>query len=428
MTNRVFFAVLVLCAVSPLGADSRIQFPANSEGSKGEIDVRGSTVVEITELNRVRYEYRLKRAVTAIDAPALLKLLPFVTKVGAAKERAEDAVKKSQPEAVAVPGLTQEVLDKASAAERLEAGTAAVVVALRAFLAASNGYPPASLKAEASNGLTKAEAILQQTWPQTDELRAKIQLQKPDNKETLLKILDELDKAGKAWRTTRDQIAHVAERLRAATSPHTSLEEEVNCKDGPRKTAISLLIFDLFPPEEMDDEESGAAKPVEKPMVTLVCEHPLSVSTGFFFSTLDEKDYDFRSQYDGLDDEGNPTASDVVGFNNRSNFRIMPGVLINTRLMNFDNTVAMHLSFGGAADIGGEAGTDIEFIIGPSFSVKKNYLFTVGAHIGRVTDLQGGYMLGTPKIDGLDAVPTQKAYRVGLGFGFSYRFTPKAED
>ena len=29
--------------------------------------------------------------------------------------------------------------------------------------------------------------------------------------------------------------------------------------------------------------------------------------------------------------------------------------------MNLSNSVAAHLSFGGAADIGGEAGTDIEF-------------------------------------------------------------------
>ena len=112
----------------------------------------------------------------------------------------------------------------------------------------------------------------------------------------------------------------------------------------------------------------------ELPMVTFVCEHPLSFSTGIFVSTLDEKEFAFRPMVGGK--EGNPTATDVIGFNNRSSFLMMPGFMANMLVWQQGYSFDVRLS---------EQGTALEFIAGPSFGIKKSALFTVGACANRET-------------------------------------------
>ena len=161
-------------------------------------------------------------------------------------------------------------------------------------------------------------------------------------------------------------------------------------------------------------------------MGTFVCEHPISFSTGVFISLLDEMEFDYRPMFnEGVDEKSNPTATDVIGFNNESKFRVMPGVMVNTLIKQWSNGIEIHLSFAALADLGGEQGTNLEFIVGGSFGFKKSVLLTLGAHVGRVPELQGGFNIGDPKIDGLDSVPIQKSYRVACGFGISYNFIPK---
>ena len=239
---------------------------------------------------------------------------------------------------------------------------------------------------------------------------------------TLTRILKRIETAKPSWDRAEDQITTVEWRLGIARENQPEISESIVCGFRPRKETLTLLVFDLFPPDEADEKGTEKAIAKELPMVTFVCEHPLSFSTGVFVSTLDEKEFDFRSML--VDEKGGPpTATDVIGFNNRSSFRMMPGVMVNMLVWQPSYGFDVRLSFGALADFGGEQGTALEFIFGPSFGIKKSALFTVGAHVGRVLDLQGGFEIGTPKIKGLDSVPTQKSYRVGLGFGISYSFT-----
>ena len=225
------------------------------------------------------------------------------------------------------------------------------------------------------------------------------------------------------WDLAEKQIAKIASQLSMAQHADPEISQSIDCGMRPRKEELTLLVFDLFPPRKSDEGEDEATIVKELPLVTFVCEHPLSFSAGVFFSTLDEKEFDFRAML--VDEASNQMATDVIGFNNRSDFQVMPGAMVNTLVWKPSDGFDMHLSFGAIADLGGEQGADLEFIIGPSFGIKGNTMLTVGAHFGRVSELQGGFEIGTPRIEGLDTVPTQKSYRIGLGFGISYIFKAK---
>ena len=360
-----------------------------SQGSYGEVRVRGKASIKVKDLNLVRYQYKIRRQVAAVAAPDVLKILSFLP----ISVSGQVSTKRAIPDNAAIQ------------AEKAQRATAELVRNLRAFLAASGGFSGKAL-------MDRSEELLEEItntkkdrkWPSSKDLEALIGTEKSE------------------WDQAEDRIAEIADHLRGANSAPSEISESITCGFRPRKEELTLLVFDLFPPDEADEKETEEARVKELPMVTFVCEHPLSFSTGVFVSTLDEKEFDFRPMVGG--EEGNPTATDVIGFNNRSSFRMMPGVMVNMLVWQPSYSFDVRLSFGALADFGGEQGTALEFIAGPSFGINKSVLFTVGAHVGRVLDLQGGFKIGTPKIEGHDSVPTQKSYRVGLGFGISYNFKP----
>ncbi len=67
------------------------------------------------------------------------------------------------------------------------------------------------------------------------------------------------------------------------------------------------------------------------------------------------------------------------------------------------------LSFGVLSDLGGEQEMDLEFTSQLKVRVKQGLFFNVGADIGRVPELRGGFEIGTTKIQELDSGPTQKS-------------------
>ena len=385
--QRVFVFVL-LGSLGPaqlcLHAGTELTFSARtSQGSHGEVHVLGEASINVKDLNLVRYKYKIRRKVEVIIAPDVLKLLTFLpTSAGRNATVFGDEIADAQ----------QATLD--------------LIHELRAFIAESDSFPSNELKKRCTELLKKIE-------------HSKAQRQWPVNVNSGLSLEAEKKKLEAANR----QIAEIAERLRAVKlSEALEITEAIDCGFRSRREELTLLIFDMFPPSEADNENTGKAIAEERPLVTFVCDPALSFSTGVFLSNLDEKEFDFRPTIGS--EKGDLTARDAIGFNNRSEFRVMPGVLVNVLVVQLSDSVGVHLSFGALADFGGEQGTALEFIAGPSLEIRKSVLFTVGPHVGRVSELQGGFEIGTPKIKGLDTVPIQKSYRVDVGFGISYRFAP----
>lgn len=160
-------------------------------------------------------------------------------------------------------------------------------------------------------------------------------------------------------------------------------------------------------------------------IITVECTTPLSVSAGFGFSSITERDFAFvKSTKPGTNDMGQPIEVPIsrFGFTNRSSFRTLPAVLLNTRLYDFNDTFAIHASMGAAVDIKtGDTGTDVEFIVGPSISFKRTLFITPGLHIGRVPTLAGGFNVDDEVPTGVEEPPIEKSWKKGFAVTFTFK-------
>jgi hypothetical protein len=170
--------------------------------------------------------------------------------------------------------------------------------------------------------------------------------------------------------------------------------------------------------------ESGTAA-TRQEVVTVVCSSPLSVSAGFGFSTVDEKEFIFVPSTKTVTNSTGQTSEVVInrfGFKNRSGFRTLPVLLLNTRVYEPSDLFAIHASAGAAVDVkSGQGGTDLEYIVGPSFSFKRTLFITPGLHIGRVPSLVGGFKLDQEVPAGISEPPIEKTWKTGLVVTFTFK-------
>ena len=186
--------------------------------------------------------------------------------------------------------------------------------------------------------------------------------------------------------------------------------------DQNKETEVKLIKQDRLAPAGTD--------PVEQELITVVCSSPFSVSGGFGFSTVDEREFVFVPSTKQVTVNGQTTQAVInrFGFRNKSSFRPIPLLLLNTRIKEFSDDIALHLSAGAGVDIKtGETGSDVEFIVGPSISFKRSMFFTAGVHIGRVPKLAGGFEIGQEVPEGIDEPPLEKAWKPGFIFAVTFK-------
>ncbi len=195
-------------------------------------------------------------------------------------------------------------------------------------------------------------------------------------------------------------------------------EFEVNCSvafSREKKTKIELV---------MRDRLSDATAGTPQGIITVVCSAPISLSGGFGFSTIDEKDFVFvQSTKTTTDAMGKPVQSVInrFGFRNDSSFRTLPVLLVNTRVWEPSDVFALHASAGAGVDVKtGQAGTDIEYVVGPSLSFRRSIFITPGVHIGRVPMLVGGFKLDDEVPTGVSQPPITKKWSKGFAITFTY--------
>ncbi|MEK6407786.1 MAG: hypothetical protein AABN34_12550 [Acidobacteriota bacterium] len=148
------------------------------------------------------------------------------------------------------------------------------------------------------------------------------------------------------------------------------------------------------------------------------------------FSSLRKVEFQ-RVQGFQLDRQGNqvlvngqPNLTTVIGLKEGSATRISPMVMLNGRLFAPRSTkwlTGVHASLGitGKND---NKGTDMEFLLGPSFSLLENNLFfTAGGYAGKQQRLEGDFFRGMAAPASLGELPIRKDYRWGFSFAISYR-------
>jgi hypothetical protein len=153
-----------------------------------------------------------------------------------------------------------------------------------------------------------------------------------------------------------------------------------------------------------------------------------SISGGVAFSPLRKLEYD-RIQGFERDQQGNlvlvngkPNLTTVVGLKEGSRSRITPLVLLNGRIHDKVGPIdGIHLTLGITAK-NDNKGTDVEYLLGPSFSFLEDNLFlTVGGYAGRQQKLGGGLYEGFAVPSTVSELPIEKNYHWDFGFALSYR-------
>lgn len=155
-----------------------------------------------------------------------------------------------------------------------------------------------------------------------------------------------------------------------------------------------------------------------------------TLSGGIVFSTLAKQEIDkiqgFELDRNGLR-IGNELTT-VIGLKEKSATRISPLVMLSGRLWTPGDKAAkrllgmdgVHLSLGVTAKNDG-TNTNIEYLVGPSFSFLERQLFlTVGGYAGRVQRLADNLYLGQP-VQAATEITIQKNYCWHFGAAITYK-------
>jgi hypothetical protein len=187
---------------------------------------------------------------------------------------------------------------------------------------------------------------------------------------------------------------------------------------GKSKTiAVSLTTRDLLNPSAASETAS---------LVTVVCNPPITISTGLGISFLSSKTPAFvpgvKLGPDGkpvLDANGNPVIIDTLGYSFESNIRPVYVLQTNAAIYEWNNGIGLHGSIG--ADVGtSNDTTTVGFLAGPSLSFFRRAFFVTPAYqLAQRTDFAPGFKVGDIK-GNLTAVPTKTYWKSGFVLNFTF--------
>jgi hypothetical protein len=153
-----------------------------------------------------------------------------------------------------------------------------------------------------------------------------------------------------------------------------------------------------------------------------------SLSGGIVISTLSRQEFQrvqgFARNKDGSPVlvDGQETLTSIVGLKDDSDTRILPLVMLNGRLFGGSGPLdGVHASLGVTAK-NDNKGTDVEFLLGPSFSfLDRQLFFTLGGYAGKRQELAGDLFLGASVPKDLAEIPVRKNYKWNFGFAVTYK-------
>ena len=107
------------------------------------------------------------------------------------------------------------------------------------------------------------------------------------------------------------------------------------------------------------------------------------------------------------------------GYETNSCFQTIAILMLNGHLI---RRVGFTIALSTGIVINGN-NTEIEYVFGPSFGFLHNNLFlTIGAHIGQVEELAGGFQIGDEVPSNLsDPIPIKRDQEIGLIFAITYK-------
>jgi len=153
-------------------------------------------------------------------------------------------------------------------------------------------------------------------------------------------------------------------------------------------------------------------------IVTVICSSPLSISAGFGFSTVPERQVSLVQSLNS----SNQVIS-IFGYTAKSDFQPLPLLFLNTRVYEWNDDWALHVSNGAVVDIktGAAGGTAVEYASGLSISFRRTLFITTAFLAGRTQSLAGGFTIGQPVPSGVSTPPVENRWTPGFVLAFSYK-------
>ncbi len=194
-----------------------------------------------------------------------------------------------------------------------------------------------------------------------------------------------------------------------------SMSRPVGCEFAFSRTkdvVVTLTRVDMTP---------GLVNPPSQTVLTATveCTSPFSLSAGVVFSTVPNHEYAIAAT---PTTPGATTTQNTIIQTSSSNFHPLPLALINTRLWEPKDKVAIYASFGAAANVRSQSagGSTAEYLVGPSIGLWRTAFITLGVHLGSEAKVGGGYSVNSPVPASLTSVPLSTHYTAGFGVGISF--------
>lgn len=133
---------------------------------------------------------------------------------------------------------------------------------------------------------------------------------------------------------------------------------------------------------------------------------------------------------------GSTAAQGCIVDNGGAGWRILPIALVSGRMFDLNwkcyqcrLLVPNYLTFGATVKSNSSGGTNLEYLMGPSWASPGRQLFlTAGTYAGEVNKLGGGLVVGPQAAAPPTTLPISTPYRWRFGFALSYSFGSQGGD
>ena len=442
-------------------------------GQRSGEKVRGPITILLKGVNTLRYETRVGRNVTFIDAPDLS--FPFIRAVDTAEQAEDTTPPIQQGGAVRAVQCDEAASDAAQCFNRLvqsfgdvaaawrSAGVAEIAQVLNtarmkaavvsAFVSTSDQSLAADDAAGVLAGIDDAQAaiteILSLAWPTMAIQRAiadsdriwnnLLRLSSFDsfsewmaaNQERYLAFVNRLE-AFRDDLSERENNSELETRLMETQERAVEWQSifagikragrkafqrmvEIDC-EGPQwqtsSTSVEIVRSDRMAQQEAPSRES---------VIVVECPTVLSVSAGVGLTMRRVTNYGIVSSKSMGDGNEPGTAVNTFGILESAFVRPVPAVLLHTRLRQESN-VDWHFSVGASVKgDAGDSGHNVDYLFGPSLSVKGGFYVSFALHLVRSERLADDWEEGALVPEGVSQPPVERTWDPAFALMFTYR-------
>gem|GEM_PF-6468801 len=236
-----------------------------------------------------------------------------------------------------------------------------------------------------------------------------------------LEVLEHSSEEHAKYTSARRDLAALKAQLEEAAVLPTEQRIHVRCGPPFSKTKTVKVFYTCTPRKPPSEIKPDDPAPPKTQIATVVCPSSLSVTTGLSYTGLEERDFQFIGSLEPGEEGEDPMLVQKVGTKESSDEQVSPVILGHTRFWTSrGRNLGLHASLGPILDFDNNE-VKLGFATGVSLSLRDNWFLTLGLALGRETELDGDFELGSPKVGDLETPPTTSKWAETWFVGFSYK-------